>query len=105
MRVPPLRERQDDIPLLVRHFVQQFARRMGKVVDTIPSETMNVLVHYHWPGNIRELQNLVERAVILSSGPGFESAAGWIARANPPPASAPPPIKLEPWKTPSAAIS
>jgi len=50
-------------------FVQQFARRMGKVVDTIPAETMNALIHYHWPGNIRELQNLVERAIILSSGP------------------------------------
>jgi formate hydrogenlyase transcriptional activator len=69
VQVPPLRERQDDIPLLVRHFVQQFSRRMGKAVDTIPSETMNVLVRYHWPGNIRELQNLVERAVILSTGP------------------------------------
>jgi formate hydrogenlyase transcriptional activator len=69
VQVPPLRERQDDIPLLVRHFVQQFSRRMGKVVDTIPTETMNVLVRYHWPGNIRELQNLLERAVILSTGP------------------------------------
>ncbi len=69
VHVPPLRERQDDIPLLVRHFVQQFARRMSKVVDTIPTETMNALIHYHWPGNIRELQNLVERAMILSTGP------------------------------------
>jgi len=69
VQVPPLRDRQDDIPLLVRHFVQQFARRMGKTVDTIPVETMNVLVRYHWPGNIRELQNLIERAVILSAGP------------------------------------
>jgi len=69
VQVPPLRERPDDIPLLVRHFVQQFARRMGKAVDTIPSDTMNVLVRYHWPCNIRELQNLVERAVILSAGP------------------------------------
>jgi len=69
IQIPPLRERQDDIPLLVRHFVQQFARRMGKALDTIPTETMNALVHYHWPGNIRELQNLMERAVILSSGP------------------------------------
>ncbi len=67
--VPALRERQDDIPLLVRHFVQQFARRMNKAVDTVPTETMNALVRYHWPGNIRELQNLVERAVILSTGP------------------------------------
>jgi formate hydrogenlyase transcriptional activator len=69
VHVPALRERPEDIPLLVRHFVQQFARRMGKAVDTIPTETMNVLVRYHWPGNIRELQNLVERAVILSTGP------------------------------------
>jgi formate hydrogenlyase transcriptional activator len=69
VQVPPLRERSEDIPLLVRHFVQQFARRMGKVVDTIPAEAMNVLVRYHWPGNIRELQNLLERAVILSAGP------------------------------------
>jgi formate hydrogenlyase transcriptional activator len=69
VRIPSLRERQDDIPLLVRHFVEQFSRRMNKRIDTIPSETMNALVHYHWPGNIRELQNLVERAVILSAGP------------------------------------
>jgi formate hydrogenlyase transcriptional activator len=69
VKVPSLRERTDDIPLLVRHFVQQFARRMNKAIDTIPSDTMSVLVRYHWPGNIRELQNMVERAVILSSGP------------------------------------
>ena len=65
----PLRERREDILLLVRHFVQQFARRMNRTIDTIPSETMNVLVRYQWPGNIRELQNLLERAVILSAGP------------------------------------
>jgi formate hydrogenlyase transcriptional activator len=69
VQLPPLRERREDIPLLVRHFVHQFARRMNRAIDTIPSETMNVLVAYHWPGNIRELQNLIERAVILSSGP------------------------------------
>jgi formate hydrogenlyase transcriptional activator len=69
IHVPPLRERREDIPLLVRHFVQQFARRMNRTIDTIPSETMNVLVRYQWPGNIRELQNLLERAVILSAGP------------------------------------
>jgi formate hydrogenlyase transcriptional activator len=69
VHVPPLRERPDDIPLLVRHFVQQFARKMGKAVDTIPVETMNALMRYHWPGNIRELQNLLERAMILSPGP------------------------------------
>ena len=69
VQVPALRDREEDIPLLIRHFVQQFARRMNKAIDTIPTETMNVMVRYHWPGNIRELQNLVERAVILSSGP------------------------------------
>jgi formate hydrogenlyase transcriptional activator len=69
VHVPPLRERHEDIPLLVRHFVQQSSRQMHKTIDTIPTETMNALVRYHWPGNIRELQNLIERAVILSSGP------------------------------------
>jgi formate hydrogenlyase transcriptional activator len=67
--IPALRERPEDIPLLVRHFVQQYARRMNRVVDTIPSETMTALMRYHWPGNIRELQNVIERAVILSQGP------------------------------------
>jgi formate hydrogenlyase transcriptional activator len=69
IQLPPLRDRREDIPLLVRHFARQFARRMNRAIDTIPSETMSVLVAYHWPGNIRELQNLVERAVILSTGP------------------------------------
>src|SRR5207302_448345 len=66
---PPLRERQADIPLLVRHFTQQFSRRMKKVMETIPSATMDALCRYQWPGNIRELQNVVERAVIISTGP------------------------------------
>jgi formate hydrogenlyase transcriptional activator len=66
IRVPPLRERREDIPLLVRHFVQQFSRRINRVINTIPSETMHALVHYDWPGNIRELQNVIERAVIIS---------------------------------------
>jgi formate hydrogenlyase transcriptional activator len=69
IHVPPLRERREDVPMLVRHFAQQFARRMKKPIDTIPAETMDTLVRYDWPGNIRELQNLIERAVILSSGP------------------------------------
>jgi formate hydrogenlyase transcriptional activator len=67
--VPPLRERTEDIPLLVRHFAQEFSRRMNKQIDTIPSETLQSLTRYHWPGNIRELQNVMERAVILSPGP------------------------------------
>jgi formate hydrogenlyase transcriptional activator len=72
IRVPPLRERREDIPMLVRHFAQQFARRMKKPLDTIPAETMDALVNYDWPGNIRELQNLIERAVILSEGAVLE---------------------------------
>jgi formate hydrogenlyase transcriptional activator len=71
VHVPPLRERQGDIPLLVRHFTQQFSRRMKKVMDTIPSEAMDALCRYHWPGNIRELQNVIERAVIISTGPAL----------------------------------
>jgi formate hydrogenlyase transcriptional activator len=66
--VPALRERPEDIPLLVRHFAREFSRRMNKTIETIPSETMEALCHYHWPGNIRELQNVIERAVILSPG-------------------------------------
>jgi formate hydrogenlyase transcriptional activator len=69
IRVPPLRERREDIPLLVRHFVQQFSQRNNRVINSIPSETMETLVRYHWPGNIRELQNVIERAVIISKSP------------------------------------
>ena len=69
VRVPALRERPEDIPLLVRHFVQQFSRRLGKTIDAIPAETMTALTRYTWPGNIRELQNVIERAVILTTGP------------------------------------
>ena len=68
IRVPALRERPEDIPLLVRHFVQEFNRRNNRAIDTIPSETMEALLRYHWPGNIRELQNVIERAVIISKG-------------------------------------
>jgi formate hydrogenlyase transcriptional activator len=71
VHVPPLRERQGDIPLLVRHFTQQFSRRMNRAIETIPSLTLDALCRYHWPGNIRELQNVVERAVIVSTGPAL----------------------------------
>jgi formate hydrogenlyase transcriptional activator len=67
--MPPLRERQEDIPTLVRYFVQKHARRMNRTVETIPSETLDLLIRYSWPGNIRELENLIERAVIVSPGP------------------------------------
>src|SRR6202795_2554009 len=68
--LPPLRERREDIPALVTHFVKMFSRRMGKQVDSIPPETMAAFQWYLWPGNIRELQNLVERGVILSRDNG-----------------------------------
>jgi formate hydrogenlyase transcriptional activator len=64
--IPPLRERPEDIPLLVEHFVQEAARRLNKTIDAIPSDTMEALIGYQWPGNIRELENVIERAVILS---------------------------------------
>ncbi len=67
--VPPLRERAEDIPLLVRYFVQKYARRMDRRIETISAEEMEALIRYHWPGNVRELENLIERAVILSPGP------------------------------------
>jgi PAS domain S-box-containing protein len=67
IRVPALRERPEDVPLLVRHFAEIFSRRMGKLIQSIPTDTMSALVGYDWPGNVRELQNVIERAVILSS--------------------------------------
>jgi formate hydrogenlyase transcriptional activator len=66
IHIPPLRQRAEDIPLLVRHFVSIIAQRMDKSIDQIPTETMDALVRYRWPGNVRELQNFVERAVILT---------------------------------------
>jgi formate hydrogenlyase transcriptional activator len=70
--LPPLRERKDDILKLARHFTQGFAQRMGRRIESIPMAVMESLVRYPWPGNIRELQNVIERAVILSHGPELE---------------------------------
>jgi formate hydrogenlyase transcriptional activator len=67
--LPPLREREDDIPILIEHFVQKFANRQGKSIDCIPDEVMEALKRHDWPGNIRELQNVIERAVIMTTGP------------------------------------
>jgi len=66
--VPPLRERREDIPILVRHYVDKYARQMNRRIETIPSPAMEVFASYAWPGNVRELQNFIERAVILSPG-------------------------------------
>ena len=65
---PPLRDRVEDIPLLVRYFTQRFSSRMDRRIERIPSDAMETLCGYHWPGNVRELENLIERAVILSQG-------------------------------------
>src|SRR5579862_1657228 len=69
--LPPLRERSEDIPLLVQHFVSKFARRLGREISHIPNEVIEVLRLHEWPGNIRELQNVIERATIMCSGPEF----------------------------------
>jgi formate hydrogenlyase transcriptional activator len=78
---PPLRERPDDVPRLVRHFTQKFARRMGRRIETIPADVMGALVRYPWPGNVRELENVIERAVILSPGTALQVPVGDLKAA------------------------
>jgi formate hydrogenlyase transcriptional activator len=86
---PPLRDRPDDIALLVRHFVARFARQMKKTIDRIRPEDMETLTNWHWPGNIRELENFIERAVILTSGSVLDVAATPLTHSHvPPPAPA-----------------
>ena len=68
MMLPPLRERRDDIPLLAEHFVQKFARQQGKTIEAIPADVMAALEYHNWPGNIRELQNVIERGVVMTAG-------------------------------------
>jgi formate hydrogenlyase transcriptional activator len=68
LTVPPLRDRREDIPLVVRHYVDKFAKRMNRLIETIPAKMMEAFTNYSWPGNVRELQNFIERAVILSPG-------------------------------------
>jgi formate hydrogenlyase transcriptional activator len=72
IQIPPLRERPEDIPLLVRYFTQKYARRMEKQIESVPAASMKKLTRWQWPGNIRELENLVERAVILTRGSALE---------------------------------
>ncbi len=84
LSVPPLRERREDIPLLVRYFTQKHAKRMNRPIETIPSEVMDALAAYDWPGNIRELQNVIERSVILSPGSVLRVAPGDFTRSADP---------------------
>ena len=78
--IPPLRERREDIPVLVSHFVQKHTRRMNKRIDTIPATAMKAMSEYHWPGNVRELENFIERAVILSRGSELQLALAELAQ-------------------------
>jgi formate hydrogenlyase transcriptional activator len=80
--VPPLRERPEDIPLLVAHFTDKYARRMDKRISRIPAETMDALKRYHWPGNVRELQNFIERATILTPGSTLQAPLSELRQAN-----------------------
>ena len=78
--IPPLRARTEDIPLLVRHFVQHFAQRMHKTIDSISPETMQALIRYPWPGNIRELRNVIERAVVVYEKGNLPIKKSWLSR-------------------------
>jgi formate hydrogenlyase transcriptional activator len=78
--VPPLRERREDIPLLTRFFIQKYARKLNRTIEEIPSATLEALSRYDWPGNIRELQNVIERAVILCDRETFTIDKSWMQR-------------------------
>jgi formate hydrogenlyase transcriptional activator len=80
LSTPPLRDRRDDIPLLIRYFVQKHAQRMGRKIEKISVETLEVLTNYDWPGNILELQNVIERSIILSNGPELQVAIPVLGR-------------------------
>ena len=83
IRLPALRERREDIPLLVRYFVQKFARGMDRGIETVPSQTMNTLVNWHWPGNVRELENFIERSVILTEGTALRAPLADLQSESP----------------------
>jgi len=82
IRIPPLRERREDIPLLVSYFVQKFAKQMQKKIDSVPLAAMKGLAAWEWPGNIRELENFIERAVILTRGKALEAPLSELRKAN-----------------------
>jgi formate hydrogenlyase transcriptional activator len=78
IEIPPLRERKEDIPLLVEHFVDRYARKVSKHITTVEKKTLEVLHSYHWPGNIRELQNVIERSVIMCDTTNFSVDESWL---------------------------
>jgi DNA-binding NtrC family response regulator len=92
--IPPLRERRDDIPLLVDHFLTRFARDSGKGIDSVEAAVMDELTRYDWPGNVRELENTIERAVVLATGPRLSRQTIWLMGAVSPPSSGLPSQRL-----------
>jgi formate hydrogenlyase transcriptional activator len=82
IRIPPLRERPEDIPLLVRYFAQKYGRRMEKQIESVPAAAMKKLATWHWPGNIRELENFVERSVILTHGSALQVPVGELTNGS-----------------------
>jgi formate hydrogenlyase transcriptional activator len=82
IRIPPLRERPEDIPLLVRYFAQKYGRRMEKQIESVPAAGMKKLASWHWPGNIRELENFIERSVILTHGSALQVAVGELTNGK-----------------------
>ncbi|MDQ3845432.1 MAG: sigma-54-dependent Fis family transcriptional regulator, partial [Bacteroidota bacterium] len=91
---PPLRERKEDIPFLVKHFCQKHEAKIGKRITNVPSKVMDTLMAYNWPGNIRELENIIERALILSRGDTLENG-DWLPMAKPGTASKATLLKLD----------
>jgi DNA-binding NtrC family response regulator len=88
IEMPPLRERREDVPLLVEHFVRRFAERTGKTIDGVDDKAMTELARYEWPGNVRELENTIERAVVLSTAPLLDSRTVWLMSATATPQTA-----------------
>src|SRR5262249_39529127 len=100
VRLPPLRDRGDDLPLLVRHFTRRFGKELGKDVHEVPDETIGLLRHYPWPGNVRELQSVLKQATLTAAGPALQPEfLPATVRDGPAPA---PPAALETW--PGVAI-
>jgi transcriptional regulator with PAS, ATPase and Fis domain len=94
IEIPPLRERRDDIPALVEHFVQKHSQRIGRRIDRIDDGVLAGLQQYDWPGNVRELENTIERAVVLSTGPVISARAISVLGAATPQATGLPSLKL-----------
>ena len=92
--MPPLRQRLDDLPALVDHFVQKFSQRLGKRITGVDAEAMAELKRYHWPGNVRELENTIERAVVLTTGPSLTPESVWVMGAASAPTTGLPSLRL-----------